>query len=44
MKYIIKPILRLLAFIGMITLIPTLLLYLITGMNWMELFNLIEEW
>jgi hypothetical protein len=44
MKYIIKPILRLLAFIGIITVIPILVLYLITGMNWFELFDLIEEW
>ena len=44
MKYIIKPILRLLCFIGLITLIPVLILYIFTGMNWMELFDLVEEW
>lgn len=44
MKYIIKPILRLLGFLGAITLIPMLVLYVFTGMNWFELFDTIEEW
>ena len=40
MKYIIKPILRLLAFIGFVTIVPILLLYIFTGIN----YDKIEEW